>query len=237
MSEFKCTLVIGIKRTEYDFKTGKDTLPQFTGNFERTNLKLKSVEDAIKIAEIANVDCYRIMQLNDRDDFYYRDKPLLETEDITYFNIRQIEDSEDFDYNQNQRVKLINKLPTIFELGDFGLDGLSVQLERSEYTYRKGYSKTLNGNVNFKIMVNNKVVDRYFSLDVFTSKNIRYLIKKFERYFFGSSGVYRKEKPKDFNSKKFLIDLTNEKEKVLNKIYRIKQLKFKRDEPISVPSL
>jgi len=201
----KFTILIGRKSASY---FDEDEKLRFNGQYDRINLVLNSLEIAHEIAKLAEIDCYRIMKLNEKyNDFSYSDTPIFETEDITAYWNKSKKDSEDYDALQNKRVKIINSWPEYTDHGNFGIEGLEVRMKRMKYSYNKAYSRKLQGYARVEIINDGKVRNKWFSPENYITRAGHVQLKKFKDSFTWETGIKKENLPENFDYKKFLVAL------------------------------
>lgn len=215
----KCTLIVG-KKSKWALLSNSEE-ETFTGHYTNTNLFFESIKDAKKVAVLAGVDCFRVMKVDDRNDYSYSDEPLYETADITRFNERQREKSYNHEKEQNRKVREINKLPKKIEVLGPKVSGCKVFLMRHEYSYDKRISRNLSGYVSVWIFKDNKVVSDMFSPSNYIKRNGSVMVKKFKEDFYWRFGVHTEDLPSTFDYKGLLLEIRSAKQKFENKIRNV----------------
>ena len=211
----KCTLIIGRKRESWRNPEKEKT---FDGEFERTNLVLTSVDDAKQIAEIAKVDCYRVMGFNKYNDYNYSDAPLYETPDITAYYSKAKDEAEAYDALQEKRCKIINAWPERFVVNNWNIPGLGIELVRTNYEYNKSHSSQIQGYVRFETKANGKQNRRNFYPKDYITKGGNVQLKKFKTEFYWEFGIKDEDMLVNFDYKGFLLSLKKAKNDLEHKI-------------------
>lgn len=214
----KCTLIIGDKSPNFR----KDERLEFNGRYTYTNLTFSSVKKAKKVAELADVDCYRVMEVKGEwNRFDNHDKPLYETADITAYWKKSAKDAEDYDKDMNRKAKAINKLPKpfsrfftlcfeTFDVKELKLDNgsvLRVYLVRSDYSYNRAHSHNLKGYVSFMVKRDGRVTSDTWWPSDYIKRSGAVMVKKFKDDFYWKFGTNIEEMPKDFDYKNFLVKM------------------------------
>jgi len=204
----KCTLLVGQKTQSWMSREEKVV---FSGNYNSTNLFFSSVKKAKQAAALADVDCFRVMEVSGEYDRYnYSDDPLYETADITAYWKKSKKDKEDRDKDMNRKVEAINKLSDILDVTELKLENGSVVkivFTKGEYLYNRALSHNLRGYVKVIIKREGRVVRDMFWASDYIKRDGRVMIKKFKEDFYYKFGVNVEDMPEDFDYKKFLVDI------------------------------
>jgi len=219
----KCTLIIGIKEDNFNFDKKKVDENVFRGRYQDTNLVLDSVKKAKQIAEIAGIDCFRVLEMDERyNNWNYSGEALYETADITAFNSKSKMSAEKFEKDQERRAKRINRLPKSTEIKGLHITGCKMFLTRSDYSYNKAYSRSLRGSVNIRIVTNNRTVAEHFTPTNYITRAGKFQIKKFKSDFYWITGVHLESMSEHYDYKALLTRLRTEEKKLSKQISEIK---------------
>lgn len=216
----KCTLLVGRKTSRYDFTNHKRLPDGFDGQFDFTNLVFDSIKKAKKVAELAGVDSYRVVEAMN-NMIGYSEVVLYETPNITEYYERSKREAQEFDKKQNERAERINKLPELVEIKDHGVPGCSLFINRQKYSYNRAYSRNLSGYVTILIKCGNRVVTSDFDPNVYIKRNGAVQVKRFKEDFYYDFGTSTEFMPKKFGYKALLLMLKDELKKFENKIRKI----------------
>ena len=217
----KCTIIIGRKHEDYWDSKNKGKLV-FSGNFDSTNLRLDSVKVAKEIAKLAKIDCYRVMRLDDSYGGYrYSEPALYETPDITEFFQKEKKEAEEYNALQNRRVKAINKLPKKKLVRGHGIPGVKIYVTRSDYTYHKSYSSSIQGYVGMFAEKNGQTKDN-LGISSYKTRDGKFKRKKFKDDFEWNFMTPLSTMPTSFDYRELLETLIKARNEFNHKIKTVK---------------
>ena len=199
------------EREQYvNYKTEeKEIIP---GNDNHTSLQLESIQDAMNIISIAKLRYWEIFETRDEESDYvdWKREPTVQAPELLKWKDDQEADREEFHRLQALKAEAINMLPKTFKLntGYKEFDNHYV-IKRSDYEYRKGYSKALQGGFNIEHRKGN-----YFSISSFKTRGGTWQLKKFIDSFYYNAEA----KPDNKEAKVILTCLEIEYNKVKNLI-------------------
>lgn len=154
---------------------------EFCGSTTRLNLSLSSAEKAREVVRIAEIETYRIEELEEGQ--HWDGKTVEESLDMTAFYARTKAEKEAEDKAKEERVALINALPEKFDV-ETGIEGLDMWVRREEYSYKPSYSSKIQGYFKIEFMTVKRSADGrdcgWFLLDNYLTKDGKFMKKRFK---------------------------------------------------------